>query len=138
MPGMSLSFKCPCGFHKDNIGVGATENGYYTVFLCVGCKDIFSTWASYKKSHGRICRKCGKRLMAVTDDGAWQPVFLQNRFPDTEPWMVEDDIYACGFDDIEDLEEVENTYISNIENIRLLCPSCGKYALTFENTMLWD
>ena len=138
MPGIGLSFKCICGFHKDNIKVGATEDGHYTVFLCAECKNIFSSWISCKKSDDRICRKCGKRLMAVTDDGAWQPEILQQKFPNIEPWIVENEIYDYAFDDIECSEEIENFYISNIENIRILCPRCGKYTLKFENTMLWD
>jgi len=70
------------------------------------------------------------KLMAATDSGVWEPASLQQRFPDTEPWMVENDVY--------ELEEPENNYISSIENIRLLCPNCRKYSLTFESTAFWD
>lgn len=130
MPGMSLSFNCPCGFQRDDIWVGATETGHYTVFLCLQCKKIFSIWTSVRKHHNRVCKRCGMKLMAATDSGVWEPASLQQRFTDTEPWMVENDVY--------ELEEPENNYISSIENIRLLCPNCRKYSLTFENTAFWD
>jgi hypothetical protein len=71
--------------------------------------------------------------MAVTDSRAWEPATLHQRFPDAEPWMIEDDVY-----DLDDFEQPENDDISSVENIRILCPGCGKYALTFESTALWD
>jgi len=127
---MSLSFKCPCGFHRGNIEVGATGSGHYTVFLCKRCKNIFSSWAALSKSNSKICKKCGDNLIAVTDQGAWNPAFIQNRFPDSEPWMVENDIF--------DIEDNDSEYADEIENIRILCPRCGKYTLLFEISAFWD
>jgi ribosomal protein S27E len=130
MPGMSLSFKCSCGFYKNDIDVGATEEGHYAVFLCFRCKNIFSSWASRSKSYRKICRKCGEGLIAVTDKGAWGPTFIQDRFPDSEPWMVENDIF--------DIDEDVSVYAEEIENIRILCPKCGNLTLVFENSAFWD
>lgn len=130
MPGLCLSFICPCGFQKEDISVGATETGVYTVFLCLQCKTISSIWASFGKHPIGDCKKCGQKLMAVTDPGAWEPSSLQQKFPGTEPWMVENGI--------SELEEPEEDYISDIENIRLLCPRCRKYSLVFETIALWD
>ena len=130
MPGMSLLFNCPCGFLRDNIDVGATETGDYTVFLCLQCKKIVSIWTSVGHLHNKACKKCGMKLMAVTDSGAWGPASLQQRFPDTEPWMIEDQV--------DEFEQPENDHIASIQDIRLLCPNCGKYSLQFESTRFWD
>lgn len=127
---MSLSFKCSCGFYKNDIDVGATEAGHYKVYLCLRCKNICSSWTSRSKSNSKICKKCGEGLIAVTDKGAWKPTFIQDRFPDSEPWMVENDIF--------DIDEDASAYAGEIENIRILCPKCANYTLEFENSAFWD
>ena len=132
MPGMVLSFICPCGFKKNNINVGATETGHYSVYLCIKCANIFSLWEKTNKRSGKKCRKCKTALIAVTDAGAWVPKLLQQKIPETEPWMV-----------VDELSETEDYYLgedyeSYINDIKILCPKCRKYSLTFEEDEYWD
>ena len=134
MPGMLLSFSCPCGYRKDDVNVGATETGHYVVYLCLGCKILFSVWISAHSSHDQPirlagnCRKCGAGLSDLTC--AWEPAWLQRKFPDTEPWLVTDGIEQDGWPQ-DDFNEAERA-------IRGLCPACGKYRLQFEDTGFWD
>ena len=130
MPGSNLSFICPCGFQSHDIKAGATETGEYTVFLCLQCKRISSIWTSTKHPFKRACNKCGMWLITVTDSGAWEPASLQLRYPDSEPWMIENEI------DEDELPEDESN--NRIRDIRLLCPICGKYSLKYEITVFWD
>lgn len=127
MPGMIMSFNCPCGFQRD-ISVGTISfTEYYSVFLCRQCKEIFSIETSVGKNPNEACKECGMKLIAVTGFGSWKPDSLQQRFPDTEPWMIKNE-----------LGKLENDAIARIDNIRILCPNCEKYSLTFESTAFWD
>ena len=131
MPGMILSFACPCGFKKNEIKVGATEAGHYSVYLCIKCANIFSFWEKTKKS-GKKCKKCKTALIGVADSGVWEPKSLQEKIPEAEPWMV-----------VDALSELEDNYLgedyeSYINDIKILCPKCRRYSLTFEENGYWD
>lgn len=134
MPGRELSFRCPCGFRKDRVSVGATEMSHYHVVLCLDCHLLLSisrrsnNWQDRESSP--ICRKCGKPYMTITAPGAWEPAALQNKFLDMEPWLLEDGDYF--------VEEPTDDELAQIENIRILCPKCGSYSLEYEIQALWD
>jgi len=57
------------------------------------------------------------KIKMLDEPGAWGPANLQRHFPGEEPWMVND---------------------PDADNIRLLCPKCGKYSLRFDVRTLWD
>jgi transposase-like protein len=135
MPGMLLTFTCPCGFKKENIEVGATEKGHFKVAICLQCRKIFSIWVNYEQERhkpemGRTCQRCGMDTILITDPGAWIPISLQTKFNDTEPWMVEDTL--CEH------EEITEEDITNIQNIRVLCPSCRAHSVEYHLTGCWD
>ena len=115
MPGMILSFVCPCGFKKNNIDVGATETGHYSVYLCMKCENIFSVWTAFGKISNKKCRKCKTALIEVTDTGAWEPKSLQQKMPKTEPWMVAEEL--CELDE-EDyfIDDFVEKYESDVNN----------------------
>ena len=109
MPGMRLTFKCPCGFARNHVMVGATEDGYYyEVLICLECKTLFSMRSSASQGHRKkVCRKCRKEPIAVTHRGAWAPSSLQEKLPDIEPWMIEGqiaDFPQLANDDFVDLQ----------------------------------
>jgi DNA-directed RNA polymerase subunit M/transcription elongation factor TFIIS len=132
MPGMQLSFRCPCGFKRKDVMAGASEDGhYYAVSICLQCQTILSVLSTDNQGHKKkVCRKCGKELMAVTERGAWTPSSLQNKFPDTEPWMVEGQFPEYPESDDDD--------IAQVQDIRILCPRCRKHSVQWECTALWD
>jgi hypothetical protein len=117
------SFECPCGFRKDGVYVGATREGGYLVVLCRTCHRLFSVWTDGDPSsltqsdHLSACRGCGKPALPITAPGAWGPPALQARYPDTEPWLVEEE------------EPVD---------IKILCPKCGEYSLSYALEAFWD
>ena len=112
--------------------VGATEDGYYyVVLICLQCQTIFSVSSTDNQGHKKkVCRKCGKEPMAVTDRGAWTPSSLQNKVPDIEPWMVGGQLA--------DFPELEDDDVADVQNIRVLCPQCRKHSVQWECTALWD
>jgi NAD-dependent SIR2 family protein deacetylase len=134
MPGMELNFRCPCGFKREGVMVGATLEGHYDVVMCHQCHLLLSVWrdgAMYKGQRAPpTCRKCGKPLMPITAPGAWGPPDLQNRFPDLEPRIVEDGDY---FDEGPTDEER-----SQLAQIRVLCPKCGALSLEYKTVAHWD
>lgn len=134
MPGMELAFRCPCGFRRDNVSVGATQTGHYLVVLCLHCHRLFSLWRRTRSSERQddrpICRGCGKPLIPITAPGAWGPPSLQNRFPDLEPWLVQED------DDI--VENAARPARAELDAIRVLCPKCKSLSLEYQRVGLWD
>jgi hypothetical protein len=68
--------------------------------------------------------------MPITATGAWGPSRLQNKFPDIEPWLVED---GGQFD-----EEPTDEELADLACIRVLCPKCRSYSLEYEIESLWD
>jgi transcription elongation factor Elf1 len=132
MPGNILSFHCPCGFKKSNITVGVSEDFVnYSAFLCLNCKKIIPVLKRRGGSFNVNCHICGTKFVTLTEPGAWMPVELQQRFPDSEPWMIENSIFNLE-------EEEAEKLMSLAEEIRVLCPRCGKHSLRFEETGLWD
>ena len=132
MPGDILSFNCPCGFQKKEIYVGVNDaHVHFTIFLCLQCGKMVIAQKSPKGHFDKTCRKCGMELTAMTDPGTWQPASLQQRFPDSEPWMV--------FNEIVELEHEEaEKLIPLADEIRILCPKCKKYTLKLEESGCWD
>ena len=115
--------------------MGATEQGRYLVVMCLECRDLQSFWKQDEASLADIeqiaCRKCGKALMRITDDGAWGPSTVRNMFPDYEPWLVEDALYSLqGEPTVEHLEQLKDMWI--------LCPMCRTHSLEYETEALWD
>ena len=135
MPGMELTFACACGHRSENVSVGATEDGEYEVFICLECRRILSHWRQPGRRENdpprkpRKCDRCGHQLMRMTDTGAWGPARLQERFPESEPWMV------AGGEWPDDASEEERELVSQI---RILCPQCRAYAVDHEAVTLWD
>lgn len=71
------------------------------------------------------------KLTAMTDPGAWEPASLQQRFPDSEPWMV--------LDEIVNLDEEESEKLMPLaDEIRILCPRCKNYTLELGEKGCWD
>jgi len=82
-------------------------------------------------SYNTNCSTCLMKLTAMTDPGAWEPAALQQRFPDSEPWLV--------FDEIVNLDEEEAAKLMPLtDEIRILCPKCKKYTLTLGESGCWD
>lgn len=132
MPGNTLSFRCPCGFKKNDISVGVTDDFvHYSAFLCLTCKKIIPVLKRLGGAFNQYCHVCGTKFVPLTDPGAWLPVELQQRFPGSEPWMVENSIFNLE-------EEESEKLISLAGEIRILCPRCGKHSMRFEETGLWD
>jgi len=134
MPGMELNFRCPCGFIRKGVMVGAALDGHYDVVMCLHCHLLLSVWrdeAKFKRQQVRpICKKCGKPLMPITASGAWGPPDLQNRFPDHEPWIVKN---GDCFD-----KEPTDAELAQFAQIRILCPKCGTFSLEYETVAHWD
>ena len=132
MPGKTLSFSCPCGFKKNDVQVGVSDDFVnFSAFLCLNCKKIIPVLKRHSGSFNHYCHLCGTKFVAITDPGAWMPVELQQRFPDSEPWMIENSIF--------NLEEEEAEKLMSLAGeIRILCPKCGKHSLRFKTTELWD
>jgi hypothetical protein len=131
VPGKELIFRCPCGYLSKTVTVGATEKGHYLVVLCLDCQRLFSVWRSNKAQQERpVCKKCGKGLTPITAPGAWGPTSLQNKFPDLEPWIIEN---GDQFD-----EEQTDEELAELGNIKVLCPKCRSYSLEYEIESLWD
>jgi len=130
MPGMNMNFKCPCGFNAKNVTVGATQEEYCLVVLCLECHRLFSLWRKGNNSTVPICKSCGKPLMSITAPGAWSPSALQAKFPDSEPWLI-DEGSSCEDELIED-------EIDQFKEIRIMCPRCKKYSVEFKEVAYWD
>jgi hypothetical protein len=132
MPGVALTFQCSCGYKKQDVGVGASEEYIdYSAFLCLKCKKVIPVLKRSNGEFNKYCHICGTKFVAITDPEAWVPSELQQRFPDCEPWMVEDEVFNLG-------EEEAEKLLPLAEQIRILCPRCGKHSLSFEVTELWD
>jgi hypothetical protein len=72
MPGVILSFHCPCGFRKNDVWVGASEKGIHsTIFLCRQCGKIVPAEKLARGLYNTNCVKCLMPLMAITAPGAW-------------------------------------------------------------------
>ena len=71
------------------------------------------------------------KLTTMTDPGAWEPAALQKRFPDSEPWLVFNEIVELGGEEAEQLMPLA-------DKIRILCPQCKKYTLELEDSGCWD
>lgn len=133
MPGYTMHFRCPCGFRRGNIMVGATERYDLPLMICRGCPRVFTI--PVDGSHPRRrredthCRSCGEELLPVTAPGAWAPERLRRLFPDTDPWLIDEG----SFDREPTAED-----LADLERIRLLCPRCGRHTLGFESAGLWD
>jgi hypothetical protein len=131
MPGVGLDLSCPCGFRKKEVWVGVDEAMVHLSFgICLDCRKIFPLVCKPGGRFPSSCHRCGMRLLTPTAPGAWEPAELQRKFPDTEPWLVGNEYYR--------LSEREEKYERMIEEIRLLCPRCGKYSLTYQEGLLWD
>jgi hypothetical protein len=132
MPGTTLTLSCPCGFRSRDVCVGVTDSHCASTFaLCPECRKIVPLHSKHGGEFSTRCHQCGMKLKALDEPGAWEPAELQRRFPGTEPWLVENQI--C------ELQEKEaEYYYSMYENIRILCPKCGKYSLTYKVVTLWD
>jgi len=132
MPGMELDFECECGFSAKNVAVGATEAGHYEVAICFECNILSSCWNNDRKNEleSLKCKKCRNSSMKITDPKAWIPDSLHKIFPDSEPWMVEDNEYWEDHDADEELRQ--------LDQIRIICPKCNSYRLRYEIAALWD
>lgn len=129
MPGAILNFCCECGFTKNDINVGALIDRHYIVCLCFNCnilKSTLITGGSDKKPV--FCKKCNKAMLKITEKNAWIPETLNEKFHETEPWMLEEIIFE------DDDEEIDN----EINDIKILCPKCGRYSLRYEQVGCWD
>ena len=137
MPGMELDFKCHCGFNVENVTEGATQKGHYLVVLCLECHRLFSIWKKdlppVQDSTVPNCKRCGKPLMPLTAPEAWSPSSLQKKFPDYEPWGIDEGTWFDRFDD----EPTENEMVQ-IKGIRVLCPRCRKHSVDFETVLFGD
>jgi hypothetical protein len=131
MPGYTLNLRCPCGFRKKDVWVGVTEDYLHLTFgICLDCKKIFALQCKPGGKLPTTCHQCGMKLLTPDAPGAWEPAELQQKFPATEPWLVESEFHR--------LPEKEAKTYCLIEDIRLLCPKCGKYALNYKEDTLWD
>ena len=131
MPGNILSFRCPCGFKKNDVSVGVSNDFVnYSAFLCLNCKKIIPVLKRRGGAFNEYCHICGTKFVTLTDPGAWMPVELQKRFPDSEPWMIYNEVINLG--------QKESNLLDLIEEIRILCPKCRKHSLQFKMTELWD
>lgn len=129
MPGSILNFYCDCGFKKNEVYVGAETNRHYIVCICFNCNILISKLiVSGNNAKPVFCKKCQKRMLNINEKNAWIPEILNERFHETDPWLLED--YT-----IEDDEEELETEISDI---KILCPKCGRYSLKYEGVGLWD
>ena len=68
--------------------------------------------------------------MLITAPEAWAPSSLQNKFPDLEPWIIENGDHF--------VEEPTDEEIAELANIRVLCPKCRSYSLEYEVQSFWD
>ena len=114
--------------------VGAALEGHYVIVMCLECHQLLSIWKGKANSKVQkappICKKCGKPLMPITAPGAWGPPDLQNRFPDLEPWILEDGDYLG--------EGPTDEERAQLAQIRILCPKCGAFSLEYEALAHWD
>jgi ribosomal protein L37AE/L43A len=127
---MKMNFKCVCGFNAVDISVGATQSQHYLVVMCFECHRLFSLLRRCDSSTIPICKTCGKPLIPITTPGAWGPPALQKKFPDTDPWLVDDESYC----DDEAIEEEMDQF----NEIRVMCPRCKNHSVEFEAIEYWD
>jgi hypothetical protein len=129
MPGEMLTFFCSCGYRKGYVAIGGTSQGECKVFICTHCKTIFSIYDN-NPDRKRFCKKCGSKLLSITDAGAWQPEELHKKYSDCEPWDLEYKALSG-----EELTEADRMLIPEI---KILCPRCREYSLQHEYGAFWD
>jgi hypothetical protein len=76
MPGVVLSFKCPCGSRKKDAWVGASDDGVVsTIFLCRQCGKIVPAERLTRGLYNINCVTC---LMPLTGYPGTVLVFMHN------------------------------------------------------------
>ena len=127
---MFLTFECTCGLRVEDVMVGATMTQHYAVLMCRQCQTIFSKLVSGDDYAGRSpnCQKCGKRLTSIKDRGTWVPAYLQEKYPEYEPWTI----------DADPVPEPTEEDLHQAENAQILCPRCGLHSMHYKTMGFWD